>query len=255
MNLLALASMAVSLLGWISYMPVVRSPRFRGTLWPTRVLLYGSLLMAGIAFALPSPDRHTAMYLSATCASFAIFTLFYYILLKLPPAAGRPEVGKVVPEFEVTGEDGKPFSSDRFVGKGPVLFIFFRGMWCISCSDELQNLREVHETIQAKGGQIVAICVQPLAVLQDARKDFPKLPVFLACDPDGATVRKLNLVHAAFGKIGKTLSIPANILIDPKGVVQWAHYSELVSDRPDPRLVLKKVLQFGSNAALFGERS
>lgn len=75
----------------------------------------------------------------------------------------------------------------------------------------------------------------------DGRADYPDLPCFLAVDPKGDVVRKLNLLHATFGKIGKTLSVPANVLLDSKGVVKWVHYSEIVSDRFDPNQVLEKV--------------
>jgi|GEM_PF-3871076 len=45
------------------------------------------------------------------------------------------------------------------------------------------------------------------------------------------------------------MAVPANILVDPSGVVRWAHYANVVMDRPDPKEVLKKVLAIGSNAA------
>jgi peroxiredoxin len=122
----------------------------------------------------------------------------------------------------------------------------------MSCADELRGLGDVRETIKAKGGDIIAICVQTPERIKEGREDNPNLPVILACDPNAEAIRKLSLVHAQFGKVGKTLSIPANILMDAKGVVQWVHYAETVSDRPDPKAVLKKVLTVGSNAALFG---
>ena len=130
MPILAIASFVVSFIGWASYVPVVKRPKLRRTLWPTRVLLYLSLLMAGVAFFLPVRDPYlNSIFVSASLISFAIFTLLYYLMIKLPICVGRPEVSKAMPEFEVTGEDGKPFSSDNFLGKGPLLFIFFRGFW------------------------------------------------------------------------------------------------------------------------------
>ena len=67
----------------------------------------------------------------------------------------------------------------------------------------------------------------------------------LACDPKGEVIRKLQIVHSAFGKIGKTLAVPANILVDSTGMVRWAHYAEIVSDRPDPKAVLSQVAALG----------
>jgi hypothetical protein len=130
MAILAIVSFVVSVIGWFSYVPVAKSTKFRRTLWPTRLLLYGSLLLAILAYVVPNPDPHTnVMFVSATCISFALFTLVFYAMLRLPVARGRPEVGKAIPAFEVLGEDGKPISSDQFIGKGPTLFIFFRGFW------------------------------------------------------------------------------------------------------------------------------
>jgi peroxiredoxin len=122
----------------------------------------------------------------------------------------------------------------------------------MSCADELRGLGEVRATLTAKGGELVAICVQPLERLKEGREDNPTLPCFLAADPNGDAIRKLDLVHKTFGKIGKTLAIPANILLDSSGVVRWVHYANIVSDRPDPKEVLQKVLSVESNAKVLG---
>lgn len=130
MPILACAALMTSLIGWASYVPVVKFPKLRRTLWPTRALEYFALLLACAALAIPVDDPQTNVLLvSLTCVSFAIFTLLYYVSLRLPVSTGRPEAGKLLPTFEVTGENGKPFTSDQFLGKGPLLFIFFRGFW------------------------------------------------------------------------------------------------------------------------------
>ena len=132
--LLATAALIVSLLGWASYIPVAKSPRLRRTLMPTRALQYLAVALACLAFAVPLPlgmgdPPMNLLLVSLTCLSFATFVLAYHIALKLPVAAGRPEVGKLLPAFQLTGENGQPFSSDQFLGKGPVLYVFFRGFW------------------------------------------------------------------------------------------------------------------------------
>ena len=130
MPVLAAVALAVSLLGWASYIPVAKTVSLRRTLWPTRAMEYLAVLLACLTFALPPEDKATNLLLvSLTCLSFAAFTLVYYTALRLPIAKGRPEVGKLLPAFELTGEDGKPLGADKFTGKGPVLFVFFRGFW------------------------------------------------------------------------------------------------------------------------------
>ena len=89
---------------------------------------------------------------------------------------------------------------------------------------------------------MLAISAQPIARLSQGHKDNPGLPCLLASDSEGMTIRSLHLLHESFAKVGKTLAIPANILIDKKGIVRWTHYAIAVMDRPDPSEVLKKVL-------------
>lgn len=127
---LAAWSLIISFVGWFSYIPVAKIPKLRRTLWPTRLLFYLSLIPAIIAIALQTDDaKITLMFVSCTCISFALFTLSFYAAIKLPVAAGRPEIDKLLPDFEVIGEDGKPFSPNKFSGKGPLLLVFFRGFW------------------------------------------------------------------------------------------------------------------------------
>jgi peroxiredoxin len=86
------------------------------------------------------------------------------------------------------------------------------------------------------------------------RQSNPQLPCVLASDEDGNAIRALHLVHESFSKVGKTLAVPANILIDEKGAVVWAHYASIVMDRPGPGVVLQKVLALSSNEALLRKK-
>lgn len=123
-------SLIISFVAWLSYVPVAKSPKLRRTLWPTRLLFYLSLIPAIIAMAMQLGDpQSNLLFVSATFISFALFTLSFYTALKLPVAAGRPEIGKLLPEFEVIGEDGRPFNPNQACSKGPLLLVFFRGFW------------------------------------------------------------------------------------------------------------------------------
>jgi hypothetical protein len=130
MPLISGAALVISFLGWVSYLPVAKSPRLRRTLWPTRAMQYVAIAVACLAFAVPTDDPPMNLLLvSLTCLSFSLFLLAYHFALKLPVATGRPEVGKLLPAFELTDEDGKTFTSDQFTNKGPLLLVFFRGFW------------------------------------------------------------------------------------------------------------------------------
>lgn len=85
---------------------------------------------------------------------------------------------------------------------------------------------------------MLAISTGSLEEIQKAQTQYPALPCLLARDEDGAVIRKLGLVHHT---MGRDLAAPASILVDKHGVVRWTHYAGLVSDRPNPQVVLREV--------------
>jgi hypothetical protein len=126
----SLSAVIISLLAGLSYLPVIKVPKFRRTMWPTRLLFYLSLIPAALSMIFPTDDpQRNLLLVSLTCILFALFNIFFYTALKLPVAPGRPEIGKLLPDFEVTGEDGKTYTPGSLTGKGPVLLVFFRGFW------------------------------------------------------------------------------------------------------------------------------
>lgn len=77
--------------------------------------------------------------------------------------------------------------------------------------------------------------------LQEGLKDMGgKLPCILLSDEKGEAIQMLHLQHTSFAKVGKMMSVPANILLDKSGKVVWAYYSNVAMDRPDPKAVLEK---------------
>ena len=95
--------------------------------------------------------------------------------------------------------------------------------------------------LKKRGGEIVAVSTDPLERLKEGRTSLPDLPVLLASDAKGEAIERLQLQHATFGKIGKKLAVPANILLDRNGRVAWIHVANVVMDRPSPGDVLAHV--------------
>lgn len=92
--------------------------------------------------------------------------------------------------------------------------------------------------LQKHGGEVVAISTETLEKIKAGRARYPDLPVVNVSDADLSALTKLHLIHDNFGD---KISAPGNILIDAKGKVRWVHYAGLVTDRPDPALVLEQV--------------
>jgi hypothetical protein len=123
-------SFVLTMIGWASYVPVAKSPALRRTMWPTWLIQIAALGVAVFALVRDSANVTVPLMLAVVAiGSFAIFVIVYFMILRIPRAAGRPEIGKTLRHIEVLGEDGKPVSPDDWVNKGPVLMIFFRGFW------------------------------------------------------------------------------------------------------------------------------
>jgi peroxiredoxin len=111
----------------------------------------------------------------------------------------------------------------------------------VSCIDELRGLGAVRKILQNHGGDILAVSVDPVERLAQGRGDYPELPCRFASAKDGESLRALGLIHPL--PSGKFVAAPANILVARGGTVAWAHYAEIVMDRPDPAEVLRVVEQ------------
>ena len=128
MNPLALTSAIVAFAGWASYVPVNKVPSLRHTMWPTWALLSiaAALAVASLLGARVSADEALAC---GALLAVALFVAFFFVGLRIPPAAGRPEIGRVLPRFTVVSEDGRTLTPQELAGGGPTLLVFFRGFW------------------------------------------------------------------------------------------------------------------------------
>lgn len=247
MNTLAVISLVTALLAWVSIRFVLKVPALRQTMWPVWMLHGLSIVLFSI-WTVTALVLFPDAILSAggvcaiiTLASFVLFLIVYLVALRMPPTEGRPEIGSPLPHFLVTVDEGIQVTPRELLGQGPSMIVFFRGFWCLSCTDELMGLAKVREALRKKGGDILAISADKLPIFLMGRKRNPNVPCKLACDPGAEAITALHLLQANMAKVGKKVAIPSNILIDSEGIVRWTHYANIVMDRPDPRLVMEKV--------------
>ena len=118
-------------------------------------------------------------------------------------------IGSVLPEFKQNDVNGKPVSLSSLRGK--YVLIDFWASWCGPCRAENPNVVKAYNAYKAKGFTILGVSLD-----QDKGKWLE------AIKKDGLTWTQVsdlkywnNAVAVQFG----IQSIPANFLIDPKGVV------------------------------------
>ncbi len=239
----ALLSVVVALLGWTSIVFVMKVPGLRKTMWPVWMFQIFSLGLAAAAFLSPGESVLSVGGILAvgTVGSFALFLFAFALFMRVPSAPGRPEIGKPFPNLMVTNDKGEKVPMRDLLGSGPAMIVFFRGFWCLACTDELKGLSNIREVLRKRGGDILAISADKFPVFEAGRKRLPNLPCLFACDPGGEEIGPLNLLQENMLKFKKRVAVPSNILIDAEGIVRWTHYASIVMDRPDPLTVLRQV--------------
>jgi peroxiredoxin len=96
----------------------------------------------------------------------------------------------------------------------------------------------VHAELQKKGGEVIAISTEAPEKTKAGHAKYTDIPFQIASDTKHNAIETLHLVHDNYGDI---IAAPATIVIDEKGVVRWSHYAKLVTDRPDPGVVMEQV--------------
>lgn len=71
-----------------------------------------------------------------------------------------PEVlteGRAAPDFIVTDQHGQQLQLSELTRKGPVVIIFYRGLWCPACQKHLGELQASLDQFIARGASVVAV--------------------------------------------------------------------------------------------------
>ncbi len=134
---------------------------------------------------------------------------FAQIVEKSLQSAEFGKIGSVLPEFKQNDVNGKSVSLSSF--KGKYVLVDFWASWCGPCRAENPNVVKTFNTYKAKGFTVLGVSLD-----QDKSKWLE------AIKKDGLTWSHVsdlkywnNEVAVQFG----IQSIPANFLLDPKGVI------------------------------------
>jgi peroxiredoxin len=175
----------------------------------------------------------------------------------LAPNTGIP-VGEKIPDMHAVDLDGKDVSLASLVAKGPVLLVFYRGGWCPFCNSEIHSLTTAYAEFQKRGVTPVAISVDT----PDAEAKFKatyQIPFPVLSDADAKVIEAFHVVkkvtdeeytrmkgngvdiEKASGKAHHEIAIPAFFLLDPSGVVRWAHSDPDFKVRPSTAQLLAAI--------------
>jgi peroxiredoxin len=166
------------------------------------------------------------------------------------------KIDDFAPDFRLEDTRGLLMSSETIRMNGPMVVVFYRGVWCPYCSMELQALQDFLPDIQRWGGQLVAISPQ-LGESSRRAQIENKLTFPVLIDPGNKTAEAfgvrwkqqdylIDLHKTVFGADlteingddSWTLPMPSRFVIGIDGRVFHADVSIDHTRRPDPEDLL-----------------
>jgi peroxiredoxin len=111
-----------------------------------------------------------------------------------------------------------------------VLLIFYRGHWCLSCRRQLDRLAAEYGTLRAMRAELIAISAdQPKSSREEQVSD--RWPFPIVGDPELQVIDRYGVRDSSDSE-GRRIARPSVFVLDPAGIVRYAHVGLHRQDRP-----------------------
>lgn len=225
---------------------------------------------------LMSGARHFCMLKSDDiCVMKNIFLITTYLLTLTSLAQSDPskygvagqgdelpmglKVGQQAPDFTLNSSRGIAVNIQKELEKGPVVLIFYRGIWCPVCSRYLSNIQDSLRYILDAGASLLAVTgeVQEYTakMSEDVGAEFPILS-----DKDEAVMKdydvlfdvtdwyvtkvkvgQLSSIQKNTGQEDDRLPVPATYVIDKQGVIRYVQFDYNYKNRASVKDIIRAI--------------
>ncbi len=174
--------------------------------------------------------------------------------------------GQPAPGFELPDARGQVIRLDEVLASGPVVLLFFRGVWCPFCNLTLRAYQERLADIGRLGARLIGVSPQTPEKLQRTA-DRNRLQYPLLSDRGCQVAARYGLAYtvdeelqALYSKVGHPLPdynaandwmlpIPATYLLDRDGMIQMAYINADFRSRLDPDKLLPRLAELAEHRA------
>jgi peroxiredoxin len=173
---------------------------------------------------------------------------------------GMPGIGDMAPKFELANQNGSMVSLDGLLATGPVVVVFYRGVWSPACNLTLRAYEQHVPQLRKMRASLVAISLQtPDASLTMAERNALSFEVLSDVGADvsyayGLVFELPGYLHDIYRNLGHPLPafngtddwellIPASFVIGRDGRIQFADAIPDYLHRTDPADVIAVVRQ------------
>jgi peroxiredoxin len=86
-----------------------------------------------------------------------------------------PQLGEVMPRFDLPNDSGQLISLPSLLRSGPIVISINRGHWCPYCKLELRSLAAINDEVERLGARVISIMpdIAPFTEAYVARNDLP----------------------------------------------------------------------------------
>lgn len=168
--------------------------------------------------------------------------------------------GQPAPRFELPDAKGQGLKLDDALASGPVVLLFFRGVWCPFCNLTLRAYQERHADIARLGARLIGVSPQSgEKLLRTAERNRLTYPLLSDHGCQVATRYGLTYtidddLQALYQKVGHPLPdynasadwmlpIPATYLLGRDGKVEMAYVNADFRSRLDPDRLLPRLAE------------
>ncbi|GAC1420137.1 MAG: peroxiredoxin-like family protein [Acidobacteriaceae bacterium] len=168
---------------------------------------------------------------------------------------GIVKAGDANPTFDLEDQDGQIVRSADLLQSGPVVVVFFRGIWCSYCTKDLEALQSVEAEIARHGAKLVALTPELPKYSKDMKRKL-NLTFPILFDKDNEVARRFGLAWTVPPELKELyvgmgldlerfngnsrweLPIPGRFLLGQQGVIVYANADPDYTRRPEPEEVL-----------------
>lgn len=148
--------------------------------------------------------------------------------------------GRIAPDFSGSDQHGQQLQLSELIRKGPVVLVFYRGLWCPACQQHLEELQLTLDQFVAKGASVIAVTPETteqtllnipvknssISIIHD--RDNAIMNSFqVGYEPGKGSMRLFNVMgidlEEANGNDQSTLPIPALYVIGRDGSILFSY--------------------------------
>jgi peroxiredoxin len=142
------------------------------------------------------------------------------------------EAGTPAPDFKLRDQDGEEVSLESLKGQTSVL-VFYPLDFSPVCTDQLSIYQELVQDFNQRGVKLYGVSVDSSFCHKAFQEKLGlSIPLLADFEPKGEVARAFGVYNDEYGCSQRAL-----VMIDPDGVVKWAHCSPSPLEIPGANLI------------------